>query len=269
MHIPKRQNTRQVAIVATFAVVYFLFRMIPTFAMVGVSGAFSLADVIAPLYGIILGPFAGVISIIVGTVLAMAFGRPVIFLGLDFLPSAMDALVVGLLVQRKRLPAITLYLVFFITFLANPYTAIFVPVSVPFLNLNTFFLYPWLHFVALLVLISPLSKKAADWVNEASLINLAPGILILVFIGTFTQHLVGGLLYETVLGMFIGKAPEVFRLLWNTVFWLYPFERAFIIILSTVIGVPLVKGLKSSGLVTGSSQNDLTQKRSVRRNFNQ
>lgn len=254
MHTSKRQNTRQIAIVATFAVVYFLFRMIPTFSMVGVSGGtFSLADIIAPLYGMILGPFAAAISVTLGTVLAIAFGRPMIFLGLDFLPGAMDALIVGLLVQRKRLAASILYIAFFIAFLVNPYTAIFVPVSVPFLNLNSFFFYPWLHLIALMVLISPLSKKAADWVNGASLINLAPGVLILVFIGTLTQHLVGGLVYETVLGMFVGKAPEVFRLLWNIVFWIYPFERMFIIALSTVVGVPLVKALKSSGFLTNLS----------------
>ena len=253
----ERQNARLIAIVATFAVVYFLFRMIPTFAMVGVSsGTFSLSDSIAALYGIILGPFTGAISVILGTILAIAFGRPMIFLGLDFLPSAMDALVVGLVMRKKRLAATILYLVFFIMFLANPYTAIFVPVSVSFLNLNSFFFYPWLHLIALLVLISPLSKKAAEWVNGASVVNLAPGVLILSFIGALTQHLVGGLLYEMVLGMFVGKVPEVFRLVWSTVFWLYPFERTFIVVLSSVIGVPLVKTLKSSGFLTGS-QNGL------------
>jgi hypothetical protein len=262
----QRQNTRLIAIVATFAVVYFLFRMIPTFAMVGVSGGtFSLGDAIAPLYGIILGPFAGAISVILGTILAIALGRPIIFLGLDFLPSAMDALIVGLVMQEKRLAATIIYLVLFGMFLANPYTAIFVPVSVSFLNLNSYFFYPWLHLIALLVLISPLSKKAAEWVNGALVVNLAPGVLILAFIGTLTQHLVGGLLYETVLGMFVGKAPEVFRLLWNTVFWLYPLERTFIVVLSTVIGVPMIKALKSSGFLINSSQkNNLARVESAR-----
>ena len=250
----QRPSTRLVAVVATFAVVYFILRMIPTFAMVGVSGGtFSLADVIAPLYGVILGPYVGAISVILGTILAITFGRPIIFFGLDFLPSAVDALIVGLLMREKRLAATAIYVLVFIVFLANPYTAIFVPVSIPFLNLNSFFLYPWLHLVALLVLISPLSKKAVEWVKGASLINLAPGILILTFIGTLAQHLVGGLLYETILGMFVGRAPEVFRLLWSAVFWLYPFERTFIIVLATVIGVPLIKALKSSGFLIGSS----------------
>ena len=249
----RQPNTRQIAVVATFAVVYFIFRMIPTFSMIGVSGGtFSLADVIAPLYGMILGPYSGAVSVTLGTLLAFAFGRPMIFLGLDFLPGALDALVVGLLMRKKRLIAATIYVAFFLGFLVNPYTAIFVPVSIPFLNLNSFFFYAWLHLVALVVLVSPLSKKAADWVNDASLVNLPLGVLILVFVGTMTQHLVGGLLYETVLGLFVGKTPDVFRLLWYTVFWFYPFERAFIIILSTIIGIPLIKALKSSRFLSSS-----------------
>lgn len=248
-----RPPTRLVAVIATLSVVYMIFRMIPTFAMVGVSGgSFSLADVVAPLYGAILGPYAGAISIVLGTFLAIAFGRPMIFLGLDFLPAAVNALTVGLLLRGKRVVATAVYVILLLLFLVNPYTAVFVPVSIPSLNVNSYFFFPWLHLIALLVLVSPLSKKAAQWVNGSSLVNLAPGILILAFIGTFAQHLMGGLLYELILGMFVGKAPEVFRLFWNVVFWLYPFERAFLVVLATIIGVPLVKALKSSGFLKKS-----------------
>jgi hypothetical protein len=226
--------------------------MIPTFAMIGISGvAFSLADVVAPLFGIILGPYAGAMSVILGTFLSFGFGRPMVFLGLDFLPGAVDALIVGLLVQGKRRIATTLYTIIFAAFLMHPYTAIFVPISIPYFGIKSFF-YPWLHLVALLVLISPLSKMAANWVNGGSLVNLAPGILILVFIGTYAQHLIGALLYETVLGLFVGAAPDVFHLVWTTVFWLYPFERTFIIIVSTLIGVPLIKALKLSRFLPSS-----------------
>jgi len=249
MHKVKQPNTRQLAVVVTFAVVYFIFRMIPTFAMVGVSGGtFSLADVIAPLYGIILGPW-GALSVTLGTFLAFAFGRPMIFLGLDFLPSAVDVLLVGLLMQGKRLLAVVIYVVLFMAFLLNPYTSILIPISIPLLNLKMLVFYPWLHLAALIVLISPLSKKAPEWVNGSSLKNITYGVLIFTFIGTIAQHLVGGILYELVLGMLAGQAPETFRLLWNIVFWLYPFERGFLIGLSTVIGVPLVKALRSSGLL--------------------
>jgi hypothetical protein len=62
----------------------------------------------------------------------------------------------------------------------------------------------------------------------------------------------GGLLYETVLGLFVGATPEVFRLVWTIVFWLYPFERTFIITVATLIGVPLIKALKLSRFLPSS-----------------
>lgn len=248
-----RSTARSVAVIATFSVVYLVFRMIPTFAMVGVSGGmFALADVLAPLYGVLLGPYAGALSVTLGTFLAIGFGRPMVFLGLDFLPAAVDALTVGLLLRRRWLFSVALYLGLFSLFLIDPYTAIFVPVPIPCVNLNSFF-FAWMHFIALLVLISPLSRKAAAWVKGPSLVNLAPGILTLAFIGTLAQHLVGSLLYETILGMFVGKAPEVFRLFWTAIFWLYPFERSFVIVLATIIGVPLVRALTSAGFLSNST----------------
>ena len=248
-----RPAARSIAVVATFSVVYLVFRMTPTFAMVGVSGGtFTLADVFAPLYGVILGPYTGAVSVILGTFLAIAFGRPIIFLGLDFLPATVNALTVGLLLRRKWVISLVLYVGLFSLFLVHPYTAIFVPVSIPSINLNSYLFYPWMHLIALLVLITPLSRKAAAWVEESSLVRVAPGIITLAFVGTFSQHLMGMLLYETVWGIFVGKAPEVFRLIWSTVFWLYPFERAFIIALATIIGVPLVKALRSAGFLSSS-----------------
>ena len=41
--------------------------------------------------------------------------------------------------------------------------------------------------------------------------------------------------------MFLWKAPDLFKWLWHAVFWIYPSERGFIIIVSTLLGVPPVK----------------------------
>jgi hypothetical protein len=55
------------------------------------------------------------------------------------------------------------------------------------------------------------------------------------------QHLTGNLLYETVWGMFLGKAPEAFKLLWYAIFWIYPIERTFIIIVTAIMGLPILR----------------------------
>ena len=70
-------KTKIIALVSIFTALYAVLRIIPTVPMIGSSGNwFSVSDVIAPLYGIILGPYIGGLSIIIGTFLAMAMGRP-------------------------------------------------------------------------------------------------------------------------------------------------------------------------------------------------
>ena len=95
--------------------------------------------------------------------------------------------------------------------------------------------------IALGVLLSPLSNKISVWIQGNSPLRLATAIMLLSFIGTMVQHLTGNLLYETLWGMFVGQATEAFKLLWYTIFWLYPFERVFIIVTATIIGLPVIR----------------------------
>lgn len=235
-------SSKAIASTATFAVIYFIFRMLPTFPMIGVSGStFTLADILAPLYGIILGPYIGAASIILGTFLSIAAGRPMVFLGLDFLPATINAVMIGFLVKRWKLQAIILNCVLFIIFLLHPYTAVLIPLQIPALNFDAQFFFAWLHLAALIILISPISNRAVDWLNGKSTTRIGIALLLLSLIGTMAQHLTGNLLYETVWGMFLGKAPEAFKLLWYAIFWIYPIERTFIIIVTAIIGLPILR----------------------------
>src|SRR5206468_1745767 len=76
-------------LMASFSALYAVLRSIPTYPMLGIPGAtFKAGDIIAPLYGILLGPVLGSISIAFGTTMAFFTGAPPIFLGLDFLPAS-------------------------------------------------------------------------------------------------------------------------------------------------------------------------------------
>ena len=78
-------DSKKIAIISSFSVIYAVFRIIPSFPVVGVPGAsFSLGDVLVPIYGIFLGPTVGFASIMLGTFLGFVFGKPPIFLGWDF-----------------------------------------------------------------------------------------------------------------------------------------------------------------------------------------
>jgi hypothetical protein len=237
-------STKQIALIAVFSALYSVFRLVPMGPMIGLSTTFSVADCLAPVYGIVLGPFTGGASIILGTFLAMAFGKPVIFLGLDFLPAFVNAVAIGFLVRKKWVPAIILNVALLAIFIANPLTTQFMnlpgtTIAIPFY---------WLHIVALAVLISPLGFKAGAWVKTLKTGYVAIGVAILAFIGTMMQHLTGNILTEVVSTQITGTLmPETLtKIIWPSAFVLYPWERLTLVILATIVGVALVKALKTS-----------------------
>lgn len=249
-------KTYIIAFIVIFAALYAVLRIMPTVPMVGGSGAyFSVSDIAAPLYGTILGLFTGGSSVILGTYLAMAFGRPAPFLGLDFLPATVNAIAIALLLKRKWGVVIILNAILLITFLLHPFTTILIniPISDSLISIP----FAWLHIVAFIILLSPLSRKAVDWVFTLETRNIAKGLAVLAFVGTMMQHLMGNLLYETIFGQVLQYYSQVdfATILWPSVFFLYPVERIILIILTVVVGTPLIRTLRRSLFIEKYSKN--------------
>ncbi len=244
------KQPKTIAFISIFTALYAVLRLIPTMPMIGASGNwFSLSDVIAPIYGIILGPFIGGLSIMMGTFLAMAMGRPVFFMFLDFLPATIGAVSLGLLIKKKWIHVIALNVILLALFLIHPLTSVFVDYSIGSTTLT--FPFAWLHIVALIVLISPLGRKAAQWVKTNNTTTITIGIAILFFVGTMMQHLMGNLLYETIMAQPLGFIPvEEYPANWLLVFPLYPVERLVLVVFGTIVGTPLLRVLKNSFLPT-------------------
>ncbi len=237
-------RTKTIATIAIFTALYAVLRAMQTIPMIGAEGAkFSASDVVAPIYGIVLGPYVGGVSIIVGTFVGMALGKAPVFLGLDFLPALVNAVAIGFLVRRKWAAVVVLNLVLLVTFLAYPLTSIFV--TIPSTTIS--FPFVWMHIAALIVLISPLGRRAGQWVSTLKPARLTAGIAVLAFVGTMMQHLMGNILYETILAEPIGYiARTAFPGIWTGIFLVYPFERLALILLAVLIGTPLVRVLKQS-----------------------
>jgi len=231
-----------IATIAVFSALYSVLRILPTVPMIGAVGAsFSLSDVLAPLYGILLGPYVGSAAVIIGTFLGMLMGKPVVFLGLDFLPAFINVVALGFLIKRKWLPVIILNVALLLVFSLYPLTSLLINVggvSVPFV---------WLHITAFIVLLSPLGRRAGQWVESLKPTRLAAGVAILAFIGTMMQHLIGNILFETILAQPIGYIQTTaYPAIWSAIFFLYPLERLALVILATIVGTPLVRVLKKS-----------------------
>jgi hypothetical protein len=86
---------------------------------------------------------------------------------LDFLPAFVVAVSLGLLVRRKWLPVVILNAALLLAYAANPLTSNFI--STPFGTVP----YLWMHILAFIVLLSPLGRKAGQWVKD---VKTAPKI---------------------------------------------------------------------------------------------
>ena len=136
--------------------------------------------------------------------------------------------------------ATAIYIVILLIFVANPLTLIFVG-----LPNGISFPYNWLHIIALVLLISPLSRKAIDWISNPVRVYRIWGMLILCLIGTMIQHITGGLLFESVFGLVLGVIqPEAWPAIWTGIFFVYPVERAVITVVAALIGAASYRTLR-------------------------
>jgi len=239
---PHKTKTRQIAIAAVFAALYFVLRSLPNpipflFQMVGISGRFTAGDFLLTTVALVAGLWGGALSVLVGTVLAYPLNAP-IFFGLDFLPGVMNILVTGLILQNHRRIARGVFIIVLLLFLASPYSLLFGYSYVPFV---------WLHILALAVLLSPAAAKIPDWILRNDSHQLV-AVAILAFIGTMAQHLTGGLLYEMAVGLVEGSSQAVLMGYWKIIFWLYPLERILLTVISSIISVGALRAIRRLGL---------------------
>ncbi|MDR2203730.1 MAG: hypothetical protein LBE76_05480 [Nitrososphaerota archaeon] len=162
LKLNSRTTPKYIALISIFSALYAMLRYLPLGPMIGLAGSFSLSDALAPLIGIIIGPFAGGISVITGTFAAIAFGKPVMFFGLDFLPGFINCVAMGFLIKRKWAPIIALYALLLGIFIVSPHSLLSVQVgslAIPF---------TWLHIVAFIVFLSPLRSIAVNNIKKVN-----------------------------------------------------------------------------------------------------
>jgi hypothetical protein len=241
-----RTRTKSIALLVVFTALYIIFRFIPYSVLIGAGGFLSLSDFLAPIFGITLGPYLGGLSVIFGNFAAIGLGRPQIFLGLDFLPDLVAAVSVGFLVRRKWTMVVLLNAALLMVFFLNPLTSLLVTIPGTTITIP----FAWMHIVAFAVLLSPLGRKASQWVTTPKQTKqIAIGLTILAFIGTMMQHLTGNILFEVVYGQ-IGSPPIIptaaWPAEWTLVVLAYPVERLVLIISAVLIGTPLIWILNKS-----------------------
>ncbi len=236
-------SAKKLALTVIFASFYTVFSSWPLFPLVGGQGTFIRAgNVIAPLIGIILGPYIGVFAITIGGAIGAFVWQSGPFGPLSFFPHVAVAMCTGLLYDGRKLACSLLYLSLLLVLA-------FYPVVGPAWLWPPFL---WLHVAGLAFLLPPLHLKVNEFLHDdRNLSTFALAVGIVFFIATLFGHIVGSIMFEVIYWPSFISEVAVWKADWQLLMWLYPVERLLITIAATAIGVGLLKALRIYGFEIG------------------
>jgi len=243
-------RTKDLALVCSFASLYAVLWFGPLFPVIGAQGKFfPLATVIAPLIGLILGPYVGTAAASIGGFVGWSITQSGPLFFLSFVPGAAAAFCSGLLHNRKWMPSAILYVVLFLVLALYP-------------TVGPWWLFPyflWFHLIGLVVLVSPLRSKAVSHSHRrTSFLDLSLGVGVISFIAILFGHIAGGILFQIIYFPTFQPQVDYWRNLWQALTLLYPLERTLMTLLALVIGVPLIKALRAYGFEIGGTKTNAT-----------
>lgn len=232
---PLRFTPRKLALTASLAAVYTVFRLIPVSKFLGLQGFLTANGMVTPILGFLLDPSYGLLAVFIGTIVAsFAPWNPLRFGGLDFLPGTLNLLVVSLAIRGRRIEAGFIFIAVIVAFTLTPFTRVFVGTNL----LSPPVPYFWLHLVALVLLLSPLSADLGNQLRSGSYADVGTAIAIIAFAGTMIEHLTGGILFA----FFFGPGALKF---WPGIYLIYPIERAVIVAGAVLLSSPVVRMVRT------------------------
>ena len=240
----KKPTVRDIGLVASLAALYAASAVLPDIPIVGAPGGkISLSVVLAPVYALLLGPYLGPLTILIGSVLAP---EPKSFGGLMVIPPVLGAMVTSLAVYRGRGWAASSAL---LAALIAGWYATWVGRNAP--------LYPIPHIIALLIPLT-FQGRLASWLQSDKK-RLAAAVSLSSYAGIMTDHMTGNIIFiqaigwliplewvnSMVEGMGLPSVPALFM-------YMLPIsmiERLSMTAASAAIGIPLLLTLRASGLL--------------------
>jgi hypothetical protein len=220
-----------VALTAVFTALYAVLGFLRISPIIGLTGqAITAAAIIAPIIGMLLGPYIGTLSALLGGTIGF-------FLGSLSYPSfaggIATAFCAGMIRTGKRAIAALVYLTLFLLFAFYPVVGpawVFPPET-------------WFQIVGLIILLSPLQSFAKKLLDSQSSTRLMYGFFFTCLVSTLAGQIAGSLVFEI-----LAADPNVVKASWPTLTGLYPVERTIIALAAAFIGTALFKTLKSTNL---------------------
>jgi len=237
-------DAKNLALVCYFASLQAVFSLVSLFPVIGAAGKFiTMATIMAPLIGLILGPYLGVVAVSMGGFIGWIITQAGPFSFLSFIPNTAAALCSGLLYNRRSTTSVVLYSALLLALAFYP------PIGPAWLYPN----YLWLEVAGLIVLVSPLRTRAGDLTHKhSSLLELSFGMGIISFMATLFGQIVGSIMFEMMYWPMVYSQTEAWKVIvWQPATFMYPVERTIIALIATVIGAPLIRTLRAYGFEIG------------------
>lgn len=229
----KKLTTKDIALAITFTALYVVFGFLKISPIIGLSGqAITAAAIMAPLIGIILGPYVGTLCAVLGGVIGFFFGS---FSQLSFFSGVVTVLCSGLICEGKRVVAALAYLSLFLLLEFYP------SVGPAWL----FPIYMWFQIIGLVILISPLQTVATRCFTSKNGSRLFLAFFVTSLVSTLAGQIAGTLTLEII---HISDA-NYFLGTWVATTFFYPVERTVIAIGAALVGVSLYKILRSTNFM--------------------
>ncbi|MBI3841115.1 MAG: hypothetical protein HY297_04070, partial [Thaumarchaeota archaeon] len=165
MFSPKRRSVL-VATAAVFAGLVATLGLIPISKLVGIVGFITFRSMFSPVAGMLLGPITGGLSVVVGVFLDIALGKPLVFLGLDFLPDLAAAVTAGLCFSGRRTLGILIPCAVVAALLLGPAS----PLAVFFWGIP----FVWMHLLSIAILAGSLYLERRGRFGRLSWAFVAP-----------------------------------------------------------------------------------------------
>ncbi len=230
-----RRRSSLVAALATFGALYAVLGLIPLSELVFQQGFLTASKLIAPLIGMLFGPYLGGLMALIGDFIDVAFSRisldafgvPVMASDLSIVATA------GLAFSGHKREAMLLPIAILALFVLDPIT----------IQTRSAFPFVWFHLVAFAALGGALLLESRKVVGRLSPLFVAGVTFGAQLCGQLTGTVVGEVLQVQVYGVF---TPATWAYRTSLVLWIYPVERTLFAVLGIVIALPVLRSILRS-----------------------
>jgi len=230
----RKLSTKEIALTVCFTALYVVLGLLPISPIIGLPGkTITAAAIIAPIMGILLGPYIGALSAFLGGLIGFFFGY---FSPPSFVSGVFVVFCAGMLSVGKRSVSVFTY-----------FSLIFIFGFYPFVG--PVWLYPplmWFQIAGFLILVSPLQSAASKNLDSGNKSESLFAFFVTSLTSTLAGQIAGSLTFELLSWPVFIADVNAWKTNWQVITFLYPVERIIIALSAALIGTSLYRVLRFS-----------------------